>query len=204
MNKKFLASEEEYKSNVLPQEALKFSESSPFPGIKLPPNSFITFHAPEYFAMGFQVGTAYVVRMVAEYPTLFDIDIYQNYFDETGIKIERYGPNKGVAYHHVKELPGFIADQLANDNSPEGVRLQKRVGEHLKANLLNLKKDMEKVTFGQFLGRAWWFFLIAFGHAFRNAQDIALTGSTLGDIVVSAGIIFTVLFVYWLIKYGRK
>jgi len=59
-------------------------------------------------------------------------------------------------------------------------------------------------SFGQFLGRAWWFFLIAFSHAFRNAWDSSLTGSTAGDIFVSIGIILVVLFVYWFIRYGRK
>ena len=62
----------------------------------------------------------------------------------------------------------------------------------------------EKYTFGQFLGRAWWFFLIAFVHAFDNAQGVALTGSTFGDIFVSLALIFGILFAYWFIKYGRK
>lgn len=46
--------------------------------------------------------------------------------------------------------------------------------------------------------------LIAFGHAFNNAQDVSLTGSTGGDILVSLGVIFALLYGYWLIKYGRK
>jgi hypothetical protein len=62
----------------------------------------------------------------------------------------------------------------------------------------------DKPTFGQFLGRAWWLMLIAFGHAFNNAQDVSLTGSTGGDILVSLGVIFALLYGYWLIKYGRK
>ena len=45
-------------------------------------------------------------------------------------------------------------------------------------------------SFGQFLGRAWWFFLIAFSHAFRNAWDSSLTGSTAGDIFVSISELF--------------
>jgi hypothetical protein len=62
----------------------------------------------------------------------------------------------------------------------------------------------DKYTFGQFLTRAWWFFLIASVHAFNNAQDVSLTGSMFGDIIISAAIILTVLFAYWFIRYDRK
>jgi hypothetical protein len=62
----------------------------------------------------------------------------------------------------------------------------------------------DKYTFGQFLGRTWWFFLIAFSHAFRGAQNSSFTGSTIGDIFVSIGIILAILFAYWFIRYGRK
>ena len=59
-------------------------------------------------------------------------------------------------------------------------------------------------SFKFFLGRTWWFLLIALSHAFTNSQKSSLTGSTMADIFVSAGIILGALYVYWFIKYEHK
>ncbi len=61
-----------------------------------------------------------------------------------------------------------------------------------------------KYRFGLFLKNNWWFFLIAFGHAFRNADDSGLgNGSFISNLLIAGGLIWFVMLTYWFIKYGR-
>ena len=63
----------------------------------------------------------------------------------------------------------------------------------------------QKYEFGQFLKNNWWFFLIAFGHAFSNAKDSGLSnGSFLSNLLLAGGLIWVIMFIYWLLKYGRN
>jgi hypothetical protein len=132
MNQKHLASEDEYKKYALPEEKLKFFVKSPFQSINLPLNSFFTFHVPNNFVMGAQVGTAYVVRLVNDGPILFDVDIYQNFHDVTGANIERRGPVKTITFHHGSELPNFMHDQLSQDQTQEAVAVRGMITKHIE------------------------------------------------------------------------
>ena len=62
----------------------------------------------------------------------------------------------------------------------------------------------EKYTFGDFLGRNWWFLLLAFAKFFNQSENVSATSSLFIGILFFGGVIFVIMFAYWFIRYGRK
>ncbi len=63
---------------------------------------------------------------------------------------------------------------------------------------------MNNYTFKNFLARNWWFLIMGFAAALRQSERESAFGSTLLDILFGEAIIIVILYIYWLVKYGRK
>ena len=61
-----------------------------------------------------------------------------------------------------------------------------------------------KYTFGNFMGRNWWFLLLAFAKFFNQSENVSAAGSLFIGILFFGGVIFVIMFAYWFIRYGRK
>ena len=62
----------------------------------------------------------------------------------------------------------------------------------------------EHYSFKSFLGRNWWFLLLAFAKIFNQSERDSAFGSLFLDTLFFGGIIFVIMFAYWFIRYGRK
>ncbi|MEK7144590.1 MAG: hypothetical protein AAB794_01890 [Patescibacteria group bacterium] len=61
-----------------------------------------------------------------------------------------------------------------------------------------------KYTFGNFMGRNWWFLLLAFAKFFNQSENVSAASSLFIGILFFGGVIFVIMFAYWFIRYGRK
>lgn len=55
---------------------------------------------------------------------------------------------------------------------------------------------IEKYTFKNFLGRNWWFLLLAFAKIFNQSERESDFGSLLLDTLFFGGIILVIMFAY--------
>ena len=62
----------------------------------------------------------------------------------------------------------------------------------------------DKYTFKNYLGRNWWFLLLAFVKIFNQSERESAFGSLFLDTLFFGGIILVIMFAYWFIRYGRK
>jgi type II restriction/modification system DNA methylase subunit YeeA len=62
----------------------------------------------------------------------------------------------------------------------------------------------EKYTFKNYLGRNWWFLLLAFSKLFIQSEKESAFGSLFLDTLFFGGILLAIMFAYWFIRYGRK
>lgn len=62
----------------------------------------------------------------------------------------------------------------------------------------------EKYTLKSFIGRNWWFLLLAFSKLFIQSEKESAFGSLFLDTLFFGGIILIIMFAYWFVKYGRK
>ena len=63
---------------------------------------------------------------------------------------------------------------------------------------------LENYTFKKFLGRNWWFLLLAFAKIFNASEKESAFGSLFLDTLFFGGMILIIMFVYWFTRYGRK
>ena len=63
---------------------------------------------------------------------------------------------------------------------------------------------IEKYTFKNFLGRNWWFLLLAFAKIFNQSDKESAFGSLFLDTLFFGGILLVIMFAYWFVRYGRK
>ncbi len=63
---------------------------------------------------------------------------------------------------------------------------------------------MKKYTFLNFLGRNWWFLLLAFAKIFNQSESESIFGSLFLDTLFLGGFILIIMFAYWFVRYGRK
>ena len=62
----------------------------------------------------------------------------------------------------------------------------------------------ERYAFKKFLGRNWWFLLLAFAKLFNASEEESAFGSLFLDTLFFGGIILIIMFAYWFVRYGRK
>ncbi|OHA02615.1 MAG: hypothetical protein A3C92_03160 [Candidatus Sungbacteria bacterium RIFCSPHIGHO2_02_FULL_53_17] len=62
----------------------------------------------------------------------------------------------------------------------------------------------EHYPFKSYLGRNWWFLLLAFAKIFSQSERDSAFDSLFLDTLFFGGIIFVIMFAYWFIRYGRK
>ena len=62
----------------------------------------------------------------------------------------------------------------------------------------------EQYTFKKFLGRNWWFLLLAFSKLFIQSEKESAFGSLFLDTLFFGGILLVIMFAYWFVRYGRK
>jgi len=71
--------------------------------------------------------------------------------------------------------------------------------------MISNKKIMdEQYPFKKYLGRNWWFLLLAFIKIFNQSESGSAFGSLFLDILFFGGIILVIMFAYWFVRYGRK
>ena len=63
---------------------------------------------------------------------------------------------------------------------------------------------MAQQTFKTFLGRNWWFLLLAFSKLFIQSEKESAFGSLFLDTLFFGGILLAIMFTYWFVRYGRK
>lgn len=63
---------------------------------------------------------------------------------------------------------------------------------------------MAQQTFKNFIGRNWWFLLLAFSKLFVQSEKESAFGSLSLDTLFFGGILLVIMFAYWFVRYGRK
>lgn len=59
-------------------------------------------------------------------------------------------------------------------------------------------------NFKSFLKTHWWFLLLGLVKAINNGDSSEMTGSTILDTLILVGVLLALMFIYWLVRYGRK
>lgn len=116
MQRKFIK-QEEWQSNIRPEERFTFSRESPVSSISRPPNAIGFALHGNYTVHGAQ-GTTYVLRIDAkdQFPLNIDEYAFDSHPDEDHTAIQDCPKPE---YHHTDRIPAFMESQ-----APEWLKAQ--------------------------------------------------------------------------------